>query len=271
MRLCDINSTGFLVEFEKYIGQAIAKRRSTLDEQMCYAVMGGGKRVRPFCVFLGARAVDDTVALDAILPIACAVELVHSYSLVHDDLPAMDNDEYRRGKYTVHKKFGEANGILTGDMLLSVAASLLFDAAVGADINFAKASAAIFNAACDMADGQVLDLQGCKTKDEYLNMYAKKTGAMIVGAFEAGAICANANSQQLDYVRGFASHLGLAFQLADDLLDEGEERSVISAIGSDATRELLLLETQKASEFAKKLRNSRELEDFAAMLSKRKA
>lgn len=269
MKLSEITRQQFVELFEKYLNETVASLSSVLEDEMLYAVSGGGKRVRPVCVFLGAKAVCGDMPLDDIMPFACAIELIHSYSLVHDDLPAMDNDDFRRGRLSVHKKFGEANGILTGDQLLSLAALLLVRNAKGE--NSAKAAQTIMNAATDMVDGQVLDLKGCGTEREFLDMYAKKTGALIKGAFLAGALCAGASKEESDIIGKYAEHLGLAFQLADDLLDEGEENSIISVIGADNTRALLQAETDKATSCARKLQNPADLVDLAVSLAVRKS
>ena len=165
---------------------------SEFDDALRYACFGGGKRVRPVGVWLGASAVNAAPPVDEVLSLACAIELIHSYSLVHDDLPAMDNDDYRRGRLTVHKKFGEAAGILAGDALLSRAAKVLASGAVQFGASYAAAAQVMTSAAEDMVRGQVLDLGGMRTEEEFRTMYALKTGALFRAAFLSGAIAAGA-------------------------------------------------------------------------------
>ncbi len=263
MQISNLSQQEFLGEFQKYLECNLRAGGFALEDAMLYASADGGKRIRPTLVRLGALAVGDA-NLEDVLSIAYAVELVHSYSLVHDDLPAMDDDDFRRGKLSVHKKFGEANGILTGDALLTEAARRLIKTAKGKGKYYLSACDEILQGAEKMVNGQVKDLAGCKTKEEYLATYADKTGALILAAFRAGAILAGA--KDLDVATEYAKHLGLAFQLADDLLDDDDEPSIISAIGKEETKTLLKEETAKAVEAAGHLENSEELIAFANML-----
>lgn len=240
------------------------------DEAMRYACFGGGKRVRPLGVFLGATAISPAPPADEILSLAGAIELIHSYSLVHDDLPAMDNDDYRRGRLTVHKKFGEATAILIGDALLSRAAEVLASGAVQFGKKYAAAAAIMTKAASDMVRGQVYDLAGMHTEAEFRKMYALKTGALIGAAFSAGALVAGADAEQMSAVRAYAEALGLGFQLADDLLDEGEENSLVAVIGAEKARALLDECTEAAVGYAHKLPYGEALAEFAERLRVRK-
>lgn len=262
----------FLTEFDSYLETLIAHRCSDADfgEILRYSVLGGGKRVRPHCVFLGAKAAGGDGSGQDVLSLGAAIEFIHCYSLVHDDLPAMDNDDIRRGKPSVHKRFGEASAILAGDALQSLAMSVLSENCAVYGKRYCEAASHISKAACDMALGQVFDLRGVKTADECLSMYALKTGALIKGAFMSGAVAAGADSGVSEAVDVFASHLGLAFQLADDLLDEGEDNSVISIIGRTETERLLRRETEAALSAAEVLPNSEELKEFARLLAIRK-
>ena len=269
MKLSDISQTEYLFEFQKYLEQNLSKGKFALDEAMKYATLDGGKRIRPLLVMLGVRATGDAELSDA-LALAYAVELVHSYSLVHDDLPAMDNDDFRRGKLSVHKKFGEANGILAGDALLTEAAAHLVRSAHGKREEYLFACEEIMNGASRMVDGQVKDLSGCNTREEYLEMYSQKTGALILASMRAGARLAGANAKALELVGNYARHLGLAFQLADDLLDDDGELSIINAIGNTETERLLKSETELAISQAMQLQNSSELIEFANKLAVRK-
>ncbi len=207
-------------------------------EAMRYAVLNGGKRIRPFMVLSSAEifGVDRSSALRA----AAAVEMVHCYSLVHDDLPAMDNDDLRRGKPTCHKKFDEATAILAGDALLTLAFEVLSedethqDAKVRADLVLALAEAA---GERGMVGGQMLDLLA-ETTDfnmpEITRMQRMKTGMLISVACEMGAILGHASDNARHALHAYAHDLGLAFQIADDLLDvEGSVEQVGKMTGKD--------------------------------------
>lgn len=268
MKISELKKTEYLERFQAYLESEISTGDFALKDAMLYATVDGGKRIRPLLVYLGVRAVGDADVSDA-LALAYAVELVHSYSLVHDDLPAMDNDDYRRGKLSVHKKFGEANGILAGDALLTESAMHLFESAKGKDENYLSACLEIFKGASLMVDGQVKDLAGCKTVQEYLDMYEKKTGAIIVASFKAGALLAGADERALENAGAYAKHLGLAFQLADDLLDDDGEPSIINLVGREETKAMLARETEECLECAKAMKNAEELKEFARMLSVR--
>lgn len=160
--------------FEQSLKNAIGYGNSVIDEGMRYATLDGGKRVRPLCVYYGARSTGKDAEVDEVICLAVAIELIHNYSLVHDDLPAMDNDDYRRGKLSVHKKFGHANGILIGDQLLTLASCVLLDGAREFGSHFARAGQEITSASKRMAFGQANDLQGCETADDFLEMYSQK-------------------------------------------------------------------------------------------------
>lgn len=208
-------------------------------EAMRYATLNGGKRLRPFLVLTSARMF--SVAESCALRVGAAVELVHSYSLVHDDLPAMDNDDLRRGKPSCHVKFGEATAILAGDALLSLAFEVLVDPATHADPAVRCELASGLGAACGgrgMVGGQMIDLLsehqtldiGAITRMERL-----KTGQLISFSCQAGAIMDKAAEPVRHALRAYAHDLGLAFQIIDDLLDaEGEEAVVGKSVGKDA-------------------------------------
>ncbi|MBL8832585.1 MAG: polyprenyl synthetase family protein [Rhodospirillales bacterium] len=212
-----------------------------LHEAMRYACLGGGKRVRPFLVMetSGLFGVDEACALR----VACAIELVHCYSLVHDDLPAMDDDDMRRGRLTVHKAFDEATAILAGDALLTRAFEVLSqplthgDAGVRADLVLALALA---SGAEGMCGGQMMDLAA---EGERLDIGAitrlqrLKTGAIIGFAAQSGAILGKAPAHMRHTLVAFAHDLGLAFQIADDLIDvEGNAAAAGKATGKDEAR-----------------------------------
>ena len=215
--------------------------RSTLAEAMRYAVLGGGKRLRPFLLIQSARlfGVDESRALDP----ACALECVHCYSLVHDDLPAMDDDAVRRGRPTVHVAFGEATAILVGDALLTLAFEIMSgnsadtDPAIRAELVHLLARAAGWHG---MALGQALDLDAERNDlkaEQVAAMQALKTGALFGFACEAGAVLGRADASKRAALKDYASALGQAFQLADDLLDaEGSAEAVGKAVAKDADR-----------------------------------
>ena len=211
-----------------------------LHRAMRYAVLGGGKRLRPLLVYAAAHALgQEGPQLDA--P-ACAVELIHAYSLVHDDLPAMDDDALRRGRPTCHIVFGEAMAILAGDALQALAFELLADDAAGRIAP--TTSIAMLQAlgrACGaqgMAGGQALDLGAVGRRlslTELEHMHACKTGALIRASVQLGAMIAGADASTLQSLNSYADAVGLAFQVRDDVLDvEGESAVIGKTAGKDA-------------------------------------
>jgi len=209
-------------------------------EAMRYSALAPGKRLRPFLVLASAQLF--SVARRSALQAAAAVELVHAYSLVHDDLPAMDNSDLRRGRPTCHKRFDEATAILAGDGLLTYAFEVLAqpdthgDPAVRCELVTALAQAA---GAIGMVGGQMIDLlaENDPTLDigAITRLQRLKTGALIAFSCEAGAILGKAGREQRLALRGYAHDLGLAFQIADDLLDiEGSAAETGKPVGSDA-------------------------------------
>ncbi|GGY24948.1 (2E,6E)-farnesyl diphosphate synthase [Rhodanobacter panaciterrae] len=209
-----------------------------LHRAMRYAVLGGGKRLRPLLVYAAAHALgEDGPQLDAA---ACAVELIHAYSLVHDDLPAMDDDALRRGRPTCHIVFGEAMAILAGDALQALAFELLADDP-RIDANTGMAMLRALGRACGaegMAGGQALDLAAVGhplTLIELEHMHACKTGALIRASVQLGALIASADADTLNALDRYAHAVGLAFQVRDDILDvEGESAVIGKTAGKDA-------------------------------------
>ena len=208
-------------------------------EAMRYATLGGGKRIRPFMVTASADlfGVERSSALRA----AAAVEMVHCYSLVHDDLPAMDDDDLRRGKKACHIKFDEATAILAGDGLLTKAFEVLADDKTHTDpVVRVELVAALARAAGDggMVGGQMLDLYAethSLEMPEITRLQRMKTGALISVSCEAGAILGKASENARHALHGYAHDVGLAFQIADDLLDiEGDENELGKKTGKDA-------------------------------------
>jgi farnesyl diphosphate synthase len=235
------------VEIDAALDRALGSGRVTpsrLAAAMRHAVMAGGKRIRPFLVIETAAALGARQA--AAMPAAVALELVHCYSLVHDDLPAMDNDALRRGQPTVWKAFDDWTAILAGDALLTLAFEHLAATQDGTlspecrlDLVGLLATAA---GACGMVGGQCLDLEADKLgtparphERHIETLQAMKTGALFRYACEAGAVVAGAGAAERTSLRRFGKKLGAAFQLADDLLDvEGEAATVGKATGKDA-------------------------------------
>ncbi len=214
-----------------------------LVEAMRYAVLGGGKRFRPFLTIESAKLFG--LAAESAIDTAAAIELLHCYSLVHDDLPAMDNDALRRGQPTVHIAFDEATAILAGDALLTLAFEVLAlpgahpDPAVRCELALGLARS---SGTGGMAGGQQLDLEAESSPkrsatdlDQVRNIQEKKTGALIAFAAEAGAIVAGAAAKEREMLVRYGRCLGGAFQIADDLLDvEGSAATVGKATGKDA-------------------------------------
>lgn len=208
-----------------------------------YSLFAGGKRIRPILCFASAEAVGGDI--ESILPVACALELIHTYSLIHDDLPAMDDDDYRRGRLTSHKVFGEDMAILAGDALLTEAFHLMSDRGLMEKISPEKLISVIHDiagaAGCfGMVGGQVADVQseGAAVDNAVLNfIHTRKTGAMITAAVKAGAVLANAGEVELDALASYGSNIGLAFQIADDILNvEGDQKLMGKGTGSDTKR-----------------------------------
>ena len=211
-----------------------------LHRAMRYAVLGGGKRLRPLLVYAAAHALgEDGLQLDAA---ACAVELIHAYSLVHDDLPAMDDDALRRGRPTCHIVFGEAMAILAGDALQALAFEILADdTSRQTDTATGMAMLRTLGRACGaegMAGGQALDLAAVGhplTLGELEHMHACKTGALIRASVQLGALAAGADEATLAALDRYAAAVGLAFQVRDDILDvEGESAVIGKTAGKDA-------------------------------------
>jgi len=212
--------------------------RERLYQAMRHAVMGGGKRMRPLLVVASCDLFN--VDRERAMRVALAIEAVHVYSLVHDDLPCMDDDDLRRGKPTVHKAFDEATAVLTGDSLFAVAFELLADEATHEDpfvrselvLELARASGP-----AGMAGGQMMDLMaegGAFDLSTTTRLQQLKTGALIAFSVEAGAIMGKVSHGQRIRLRGYARDLGLAFQIADDLLDiEGDEGAAGKALRKD--------------------------------------
>jgi len=241
----ELDRTAWAVE--QRLGELLAARDTTppggaeFAEAMRYGALGGGKRLRPFLLVQSARlfGVAEAAALDT----ACALECVHCYSLIHDDLPAMDDDAVRRGRPTLHLAFDEATAILAGDALLTLAFEILSspqtceDATARVELVHRLARASGWHG---MALGQALDLSAERrpfTLEETAAMQALKTGALFRFACEAGAVLGNADARGRDALLTYANAFGKAFQLADDLLDaQGDADAMGKAVAKDASR-----------------------------------
>jgi geranylgeranyl diphosphate synthase type II len=210
-----------------------------LAEAMRYSLLAPGKRLRPLLVLWAAEACGGERS--RAMPAACAVEMVHAYSLVHDDLPAMDDDDLRRGRPTCHRVFGEALAILAGDALLARAFEVL--ASGVRPLSVAASCCAVLARAAGPAalvGGQTDDLEAEKQGGDLADLesiHARKTGALFLASLELGGLCAGASAGQLAALAEYGRSLGLAFQITDDLLDiRGEESAVGKRVGKDAGR-----------------------------------
>ncbi|MFC4293112.1 polyprenyl synthetase family protein [Sphingorhabdus arenilitoris] len=225
-------------EFDSLL-QIPGDARAPLYEAMRHAAIGGGKRLRP--LLLVATASLFHVERDVALRVAAAVEAIHVYSLIHDDLPCMDDDEMRRGKPTVHRAFGEAAAVLAGDSLHALAFEILADPATHAD-PFVRSELILCLAQASgpdgMAGGQMMDLEAEKANFDLptvTRLQALKTGALISASVEMGAILGHVPAAGRTHLRGYARDVGLAFQIADDILDvEGDPELAGKALYKDA-------------------------------------
>ncbi len=285
---------------QKYIDlaeKALAEFIPTLDtpqkniyEAMRYSLLAGGKRLRPVIMMMSAKMLGKNPEI--VLPFACAMEMIHTYSLIHDDLPAMDNDDLRRGRPTNHKVYGEAMAILAGDALLTKAFEIVssYDepdvpkTAVLAAISVLAKSAG----ADGMIGGQVVDIEARNEDMELLKyLHSLKTGALIRASGVIGAILAGAADEQIRAVDDFCYNLGIAFQIQDDILDViGNEEDLGKPIGSDAecgkstyvtlcgiekATELADTYTKKAIESLSAFKDNDELITLAEKLTNRKS
>ncbi|MBI4211769.1 MAG: polyprenyl synthetase family protein [Deltaproteobacteria bacterium] len=211
---------------------------ANLHKSMAYSLNAGGKRIRPVLVFAGAEAVGGDIK--RVMPLAVTLEMIHTFSLIHDDLPAMDDDDLRRGKPTNHKVFGEATAILAGDALLAEAFWILTKASP------ACAPALVLDVICDVAEasgargmtgGQVFDMEAtgkALTEAELENVHRHKTGKLLSVSVVGGAKLCGATDAQLKALSIYGAAIGLAFQIADDILDiEGTEEEIGKDVGSD--------------------------------------
>lgn len=241
----------------------MSSEAAIVSKAMDYSLNAGGKRLRPlltieFYKLFGGK--------EDITKIACAVELIHTFSLIHDDLPCMDDDDYRRGKKSCHKQFDEATALLAGDALAVLPYEIISDKALKGEITHKAALKLIRNfsnatGVFGMIGGQVLDMQGENKSlgfDDLMLLQSKKTGALIESACVAGCILADADEEKINNARAFAHNLGVAFQVCDDILDiTGTFEELGKPIGSDSVQGkstfATLLGVDKAKEYARKL------------------
>ncbi len=210
-----------------------------LQQAMAYSLLAGGKRLRPLVVLFAAQGCGGSV--QEALPAACAVEMIHTYSLIHDDLPAMDDDDLRRGRATLHRAFDEATAILAGDALLTLAFEVLARDLRPASVA-ARCAAVLARAAgaCGMVGGQADDLAAegqPGTLEQLQAIHRRKTAALFSASAQLGALCAGAGEEQAERLARYGQCLGLAFQIRDDLLDRhGEESQLGKRVGKDDQR-----------------------------------
>jgi geranylgeranyl diphosphate synthase type II len=234
---------------------------SDVVRAMTYSLFAGGKRLRPILCIGGAEAVGKEGR--TILPFACGLELIHTYSLIHDDLPVMDNDDLRRGKPTSHKVFGEALALLAGDGLLTEAFRLMADTR-GADPRALLKVIRLVGSAAGyqgMVGGQVVDIQseGKPVDSSLVNfIHSHKTGALIHASVTSGAILGEGTEEQVNAISSYGEKIGLAFQIADDILDvEGDSKTMGKSVGGDARKKKITFPAavglQKAKEIQSRL------------------
>lgn len=238
-------------QLAEYIGPdastSVVDCPATLREAMSYSLLAGGKRLRPILVLLSCEACGGKI--DQALPAACAIEMIHTYSLIHDDLPAMDDDDLRRGKPTNHKVFGEAMAILAGDALLTLAFEVIAAHSISSDVA-AKCCVDLARAAgwCGMVAGQVADLEAEQEGEQRStgdsnamlvqleSIHKRKTGRLLSSAVTMGARVAQAEPELVQQMERFGNCVGLAFQIADDLLDvTGDAAKMGKGVRKDAT------------------------------------
>jgi len=269
----DFDLTNYLNDKKELINSELDKifrdfaSSSHIIKAMKYSLMAGGKRIRPILCLAATKAVGGN--LESSLPAACAIEMIHTYSLIHDDLPAMDDDELRRGKPTSHVAFDEATAILAGDALLTLAFQILSspvkikesEALIWLNVIQVISSAAGFKG---MIDGQMKDIISEGTSlslDDLENMHALKTGALIEASIFSGAILGNGSQEQIKQLGIYAKNIGLAFQVTDDILNvEGNPAVMGKAVGTDKNRKKstypLIMGLNESKEFATDIVNN---------------
>jgi len=243
---------------------------ATIHHAMRYSLFAGGKRIRPLLAIAAAEAISDAPA--GIESAACVLELIHTYSLIHDDLPALDNDDLRRGRPTCHKVFGDAMAILAGDALLTLAFEVLAKLeGVDAErrISLVRELATASGTVGGMIGGQVNDIEGeGKFPTAHLldSIHRAKTGALLRASVRMGAIYAGATEQQLNALTNFGEHIGLAFQIVDDVLDvEQSSEALGKTAGKDAQQKKITFPAVYGIERSRKMAESERLEAHLAL------
>ena len=246
-------------EYLKTIIKEEDNPQKIIYEAMNYSLMSGGKRLRPVLMLGTYEIFRDNI--EDVIPFACAMEMIHTYSLIHDDLPAMDNDDYRRGRLSNHKKFGEATGILAGDGLLNRAFETGLEAALECKLDLKSSVKALYKVAKSsgadgMIGGQIVDMFGqqkINSVEDLKYMYSLKTGAIIKSSVAAGAILGGADETQLLALETYADKIGIAFQIEDDILDvTSTQEKLGKAIGSDIANDKITYLSFASIEQAKK-------------------
>jgi geranylgeranyl diphosphate synthase type II len=243
--VANVNLKTYLLSRQKAIDRALDRylpkastKPLTLHKAMRYSLFAGGKRLRPILCLAAAEACRGKI--DHALPLACALECIHTYSLVHDDLPCMDNDDFRRGRPTCHKVFGEGIAVLAGDALLSIAFEIVSRAKPSRryDMSTLLREIAIAAGSQKLIAGQVADLEAERqnvTRRELQFIHENKTAAILRTSVRLGAMSANADARKLAAITGFGQRLGLAFQVIDDILDVTQTSEILGkSAGKDA-------------------------------------
>ena len=271
----------YILKINQYLKSATDSQPGIVGDAMRYSLLAGGKRIRPALLFLTCDMLNGEHR--NAVPAAAALEMIHTYSLIHDDLPCMDNDDFRRGRPSCHKQFGEATALLAGDALLTEAFSqlaLIPDASVSG-----KLTAILSDAAGNkgMIHGQEMDLRSDKELAQLEEINRYKTGKLIVAAVLMGAVCAGMNEEEkLAHLRTFAERTGEVFQIVDDILDvtsstevlgktvgsdeRNDKLTYVSLLGVELSREYAINKTQEACLALKPFSNSDALEWYAKQL-----
>ena len=245
-------------ELEKYLRKKDVPEK-ILNNSMEYSLMAGGKRLRPILVIATYEIFEKNI--NKCIPYAVAIEMVHNFSLIHDDLPGIDNDDFRHGKPTNHKKFNEATAILAGDGLLNQAYIVISEDLIKSESEELKNKLKVFNefstAVDRMIAGEYIDTEyeGKQITDEYLEyIHKNKTGALLKLCVRMGAILANANEKDLEKLTKYAEKIGLAFQIKDDILsEEGNEEILGKPVGNDKELEKCTYVSKYGLQGAKKI------------------
>jgi geranylgeranyl diphosphate synthase type II len=245
IRFCLVNLKTYLLTRQKLVDRALDRylpkantKPATLHRAMRYSLFAGGKRLRPILCLASAEACQGR--MEDALPLACALECIHTYSLVHDDLPSMDNDDFRRGRPTCHKVFGEGIAVLAGDALLTIAFEIVSSAKPTPrfDTPAFLRELAVASGSQKLIAGQVADLEaeGKNVKRDQLKfIHENKTAAILKTSVRLGAMSANANGRKLSAITRFGERLGLAFQIIDDILDVTQTSEILGkSAGKDA-------------------------------------